>query len=57
MASQQGKGTTFIVRLELTLAAKEKKIEAAVGDTKTGEEKERDLAFLRGRRIMLVEDN
>lgn len=57
VASQQGKGTTFIVCLELTLAAKEKKIEAAVGETETGEEKERDLAFLRGRRIMLVEDN
>ena len=56
--SSQGVGTTFTVRLDLELVPDE--AEAVLEEEAREEEaarKEPDLEFLKGRRIMLVEDN
>lgn len=55
--SIQGKGTTFLVRLDLKLVEEEKEADQALLAAEAGEEKEKDPGFLKGRRIMLVEDN
>lgn len=55
VASHRGEGTTFIVRLELALASEEREETAPAAEE--AKEKDRDLSFLVGRRIMLVEDN
>lgn len=55
--SIQGKGTTFLVRLDLKLVEEEKEADQALLAAEAGEEKKKDPGFLKGRRIMLVEDN
>ena len=55
--SIQGKGTAFLVRLDLKLVEEEKEADQALLAAEAGEEKEKDPGFLKGRRIMLVEDN
>ena len=55
--SIQGEGTTFFVRLDLKLVEEEKEADQALLAAEAGEEKEKDPGFLKGRRIMLVEDN
>lgn len=62
VVSHQGEGTTFSVRLDLTLAAEENVSQEgestkSEGETGRNGEDERNLDFLKGRRIMLVEDN
>ena len=56
VVSRQGEGTTFVVRLELTLSDDGKNTDEAVG-AGTAERSKKDFTFLKGRRIMLVEDN
>lgn len=55
VSSRQGEGTTFIVRLDLTLDEREKNTASSM--EAASDRKERNLGFLKGRRIMLVEDN
>lgn len=55
VSSHQGQGTTFVVQLDLELAQKDKK-EQAAADKETCS-RAKDKSFLKGHRIMLVEDN
>ena len=45
------------MRLDLKLVEEEKEADQALLAAEAGEEKEKDPGFLKGRRIMLVEDN
>ena len=45
------------MRLDLKLVEEEKEADQALLSADAGEEKEKDPGFLKGRRIMLVEDN
>ena len=55
VTSHQGQGTTFVVQLDLELAWKDKK-EQEAADKETCS-RAKDKSFLKGHRIMLVEDN
>ena len=55
--SQQGEGTTFLVRLELPLAEEDAAHIRGISGAAEEREIERKLDFLKGHRIMLVEDN
>ncbi len=55
--SQQGEGTTFVVRLELPLAEEDAAHIGEISGAAEEQEIERKLDFLKGHRIMLVEDN
>lgn len=57
VTSCQGKGTTFVVQLDLELADKEKRKEEQAAAHKEKRSRAKDKSFLKGHRIMLVEDN
>mgnify|MGYP002768667359 FL=1 len=57
VTSCQGKGTTFVVQLDLELADKEKCKEEQAAAHKEKRSRAKDKSFLKGHRIMLVEDN
>ena len=57
VTSHQGEGTTFIVRLDLVLVADETEQPEEVKAKEQESRSLRDRSFLKGRRIMLVEDN